>query len=393
MDNTVRTFPVHYDKIEEVCKALNKLVVKANRYGTPFNYSVGQAYKREVAVCATEETSGQIYKASSYWVSAVDVTVTMEAVKMNGWECEARIEDDPVMGRIVLPYGNNERKEEWKDTPLRCDHCNTNRRRKIVYMVKNQNGEERMVGNACLHEYTGINPAGLFSWAMVHDIFLDMTVGERVMEGEGSCEEGKYRYFKVDEIMSLACDIIKANGFTPTSEPCSTKLLLQNAIVNHDEPSEEGKAKAEQIIAWFKANQFKYSRFEDEIRDMCVSGFVRNDMLGTIACAPGIYDRAMEKEVLTNMEGKSMHVGRVGERLHVAVLNLRCVSSWVSCYNGYSDTVNFLYKILDENGNVYIWKTAKDIPDGVTEIVGTVKGHGSYNGIAQTELTRCKVVA
>ena len=64
-----------------------------------------------------------------------------------------------------------------------------------------------------------------------------------------------------------------------------------------------------------------------------------------------------------------------------------------------------IYKFVDENNNVLIWKTGNTITgtdkrgDTVyvkdmktVTITGTVKEHNEYNGEKQTVLTRCKVV-
>ena len=43
--------------------------------------------------------------------------------------------------------------------------------------------------------------------------------------------------------------------------------------------------------------------------------------------------------------------------------------------------------------NVYTWKTTTSIEDRkILNITATVKKHNVYNGIKQTELTRCKIV-
>ena len=49
---------------------------------------------------------------------------------------------------------------------------------------------------------------------------------------------------------------------------------------------------------------------------------------------------------------------------------------------------------VDENGNVYTWKTSGGIycDESIDEVElkGTVKAHNEYRGVKQTELTRCK---
>lgn len=68
-------------------------------------------------------------------------------------------------------------------------------------------------------------------------------------------------------------------------------------------------------------------------------------------------------------------------------------------YAGYGyETVN-IYKMADDNGNIYVWKTTSwlvfnDEPinrGSVIVIAATVKGESEYNGEKQTEINRVKV--
>jgi hypothetical protein len=61
--------------------------------------------------------------------------------------------------------------------------------------------------------------------------------------------------------------------------------------------------------------------------------------------------------------------------------------------------LTFPYKYVniystDKEGNVYIWKTGKDMEkDGAENktLVGTLKEHNEYKGVKQNVLTRCKI--
>jgi len=68
-------------------------------------------------------------------------------------------------------------------------------------------------------------------------------------------------------------------------------------------------------------------------------------------------------------------------------------------YAGYGyETVN-IYKMADDNGNIYVWKTTSwlaynDEPinrGSVIVIVATIKGESEYKGEKQTEINRVKV--
>lgn len=55
--------------------------------------------------------------------------------------------------------------------------------------------------------------------------------------------------------------------------------------------------------------------------------------------------------------------------------------------------VTVLYRFIDINGNVIIWKSSKYIADEkeISKLTGTIKEHKDFNGVKQTIVTRCKI--
>ena len=102
-----------------------------------------------------------------------------------------------------------------------------------------------------------------------------------------------------------------------------------------------------------------------------------------------------EKKVIEE-KPNSEWVGEVGERITVPIATYRCLTSWDTMYG-----TTYLYKFMDDSGNVFIWKTSAVLPDQPDSegngnapqktLKGSVKGHEEYNGVKQTELTRCKI--
>lgn len=46
---------------------------------------------------------------------------------------------------------------EYFNINFRCDHCKTNRKRKIVHLFRNEEGKDLMIASSCSKEYFGIN--------------------------------------------------------------------------------------------------------------------------------------------------------------------------------------------------------------------------------------------
>ena len=77
----------------------------------------------------------------------------------------------------------------------------------------------------------------------------------------------------------------------------------------------------------------------------------------------------------------------IKDRITIEIQDSKIVTSWETEYG-----MTVIHKIVDVDGNVYTWKISKAIDEKAKKIIGTVKAHNEYNGIKQTELTRCKIV-
>lgn len=98
------------------------------------------------------------------------------------------------------------------------------------------------------------------------------------------------------------------------------------------------------------------------------------------------------KKLKASESASSIHVGTVGEKIEIKA-ELTGVH-WYDSHFAYRTITNWIYSFKDENGNIFVWKTQKCIDEMAGDHVilkGTIKAHGEYNGIKQTELLRCKI--
>jgi hypothetical protein len=121
--------------------------------------------------------------------------------------------------------------------------------------------------------------------------------------------------------------------------------------------------------------------------------YVTAKQVGRLAYMPLAYEHYTERkareEQRANMENTSAYVGEVGTRLTLDLTAAVLLTSW---YNDFGTT--YLYKFADEAGNVFIWYASRpiELQERMT-IKATIKAHNERNGVKQTVLTRCKVVA
>lgn len=97
-----------------------------------------------------------------------------------------------------------------------------------------------------------------------------------------------------------------------------------------------------------------------------------------------------QREAEAAASSPSSHLGEVGERLRG--LRLRCESAR-GMDSHWGTTI--LYKFHDRAGNVLSWFSSggAELEPGAEYLVdATVKGHGEFRGVAETQLTRARVL-
>jgi len=426
---------VYAGMVGDVTKRLDRIAKKAARYGVPFSYSVGEEHPQEVAVYAVDYVNHVQYVDKTYTVAAVDITIECEGfVKANGWRVLARIEHGDA-GNIVTGFMGAEIDPAWYTVASRCDHCGTNRARSVTFMVEHENGERRQVGRSCLKDYTGISPDLAVMFAAVVDIFPGM---------DCTADEWNERHpavmYSTRLVLAHAFDEVAAHGYIKKNEKDCTREAVADKVREGVTPSAAGIAEAEKMVAWLvecgtqdeaddaelralyesafdeagdgdpEEQKRYYKRCDEVYRDWrrlgalerdCVplarSGFTKASGFGRLAYIPVAYKKflsrkaeaeAREAERLDAAKA-SHHVGTVGERVEFVAKKAEFITSWETQFGR-----TFLYKFTDENGNVFVWfaSGAFDEHNGIT-VRGTVKKHDERDGVKQTVLTRCKIVA
>lgn len=388
---------VYESLLPEVEKKLEKVAKKAVKYGVPFSYEVGEPCVVTVGVHAYDTVNKCVYLKTSYKVRAVPVTISEALIRENGWAVRAKIEATEA-GNVVEVFGEvpGEMVAEWAGMPMRCDHCGTNRLRKVTFMVQNESGEFRQVGRGCLKEYTGIDPARCALMAAVREYELDESVSEEeFLRGAGKAS----RAYDMVEVLAFAADEIEKYGYVSSESPRATKYAVMEAMSFGSKavPSEKGIEKAKAVLEWLKGLERTAERMmgpEGNVIPFAIIGYCREKDFGRVCYMPKAYDREMERiakekerAARNAAEACSEYVGSVGERMTFVAKTAQLIYSFETVYG-----TTWVYKMVDGGGNVFVWYSSRSVAvrDGMN-VVGTVKDHKEYKGVRQTVLTRCKV--
>lgn len=310
-----------------------------------------------------------------------------------GWEFVASI-DKTEKGNILR--GIKEIPSIYYDIEPQCEHCGINRFRKNTYLIYNKETKEyKQVGKSCLKEYTNGIDANVFAYfASIYDVLE---------------QESKYRgerfskYYSMHKVLLYAFELIKNFGYQNKESESSTKyhvfdylsleegtcdfqkvayLKREKEEIGFNPFNDENKEKVKEVLNWLYSLE-NDSNYVQNLKTICSLEYIEVKHVGILVSIFAYYDK-----MNNNKEEKkeSNYVGNIGDKISFKVDSFVCVCTFGTMYGDM-----YLYKIVDENGNVFIWKTNNEINGDVSSIKGTIKNQEEYKGIKQNILTRCKI--
>ena len=389
MENNVYVIPE--DKREEVEKLVSRYQRKAERYHIPLEVNMGKPYAETVRYWRDNRV------VHEELIEVFDLEIAGDEIRNGNYSVIAKLEhlDN---ANIVSVIGNAEINDAWRHIGCHCDHCGTNRDRKLTFIVRDGDGNEKQVGKTCLKDYCGIDPNGIGIANELHDVFLDYDINE-VREYDPDRPVGSRAYDAV-QVLALAIRVCKKQGYVKSEYPGSNKQVMLDSydmfhmLRSPIKPDE--RAEAEAMAAGIKAMTDEETAFTvlGNAKLLLEAGYCKSNHFGFFAYAPMAwkdYQQKLEEQRQREAEAeaarKSKYVGEIGQRLTINVVEAKYITSWPTMYG-----ITNLYKFLDVDGNVYVWFASSDIDETkVKTLKGTVKDHSERDGIKQTILTRCKV--
>lgn len=380
---------------ENVLNVLSRYSKKAIAYGQPLSYETGEPYATTINVYVEEYDSAQCCvvtkKSGTRLVEVFDLTIDSEVIRKDGYSVIAKVEHLHG-GNVVYAFGEEETKIEWTTCEPKCDHCRCKRGQKTTFIVRDTNGNEKQVGRTCLKDYCGIDPQRIGMMKQLKDLFISMEPESYDFRSHPTA----WAYSTINAL-ALALRVQKAYGYVSSSEPNSSKEKLHALARNNETPTEAEYAQAEviaeKIVNMSQEDSARYTL--DNVRTLLKSGYCKFAHFGYIAYAPLAFERYLEKlarqaayDAEKEVERKaSEHIGQVGQRITIEIADMKLITSWEGDW-GYT----YLYKFIDTAGNVLIWYASRAI-DEAKKLKATIKDHTERDGIKQTVVTRCAVVA
>ena len=375
---------------------LHRIANKCKKYGCDFHFNKGAEVIKEVETPFGAKEN----------VKFIEVEVFGKAVAESGWRFIATVEE--LNGGNVIRQADTsvEIPQRFFENPIVCEHCNINRYRKSACILYNESKDEwKEVGKSCLKDFTGDLDAEYVSL-----LASAIKYAEESSSDYSEFASGK-RYFKVIDILCYAAEVIKHQGYVKSdsyeAEPTGKRTYRfyeagelgrnfdhaeeQMKAVDFNAYSDENHQTVESAMEWIlNKEEDEFDSYIHNLQVIVRSGYVSEREIGMLASLMQVYRKHIQSEELKKArmeaESGSEWLGSVGDKIKVDVKSAELVTSWETQW-GFSG----LFKFIDVNGNVIIWITGNADLNKVLTISGTIKKLDEYNGIKQTQLTRCKL--
>jgi len=345
-------------------------------------------------------------KESGQIVRYNQVTITGVAPIIAGWELIASCEGME-HGVLIRSVPEKTYPEKYRDM-LVCEHCNSDRKRKYTFIVRNvESNEYKMVGKSCLKDFLGhVDPNFIAEILQYISDFKEEDYGELPENFKPRTDTGYYLTFVAACIRESGwMSRTKANeeGVPSTANLASEAMEnfgkivtdYRGNILEYPIPTDQDKELASKAHQWAKDLTDTTNDYLYNINLLAHESSITYKEYGFVASIVSSFTRHIEREIEKEMKATakkqeliSDYVGEIGQKIQIELKFVACHSfetQW-----GTTDILKF----LDAEGNVFIWKTSTSqlIEQGQkVKIKGTIKDHSEYAGAKQTILTRCKI--
>lgn len=322
---------------------------------------------------------------------AVTVQVEGEAPMLEGWELIAVLEpngEDFVIRRFPWAQGNDEApipEEFWNADTERCDHCNTRRFRKSVYIVRHEDGRWAQVGSTCLADFTGSNsPHAAAKWAEALE-----NLDKEARDYDGIPEVAPYT--RLRSFCACVSAEIRRGGWVSKSKaqeldrPSTAYLasVLMSSTTAGAAPQDFDTA--DKAIEYIRSLEDDGTEFIHNLKAVYETDLIEWKLEGFAAYGVQHYLKSVTPKWTPGF------VGKVGEKTELTLVLVGERDT-----PGYMGGTNTMYTFRSPEGHKVVWFYAGYAMDGLE--VGqtyrgkaTIKKHDSRYG--STTITRFKPVA
>lgn len=385
--------------MDNIVKRLAKLIYQGE------TLEDAQTQGRVFAMDITKETPPG-FKEFEGLVTQYSFDLKYPKITLDSWEVIARIKTEAAGNLIVSKVPHSEIPEHFKTRGEHCDHCNTARNRRFTYLLRNPLKEMKQVGNTCLRDFTGdryaVEKAKMIE--LGHDLSTKIEAFPAFVI---SALRVKPLVVDVENYLTHVACAVRENGFVARKDTLADCTLIATsdfawlafeAHCQHgkdhayNSPTDEDLQLVRKAISWangLSKDQLSASSYLQNIAAVAARPDMLRHQAGLAASIIPMYLRDEKKKRDDAKPITSKHVGVLGERSEFA--NLTCTKV---IEQHHERGVTHLHKFVDPLENVISWFSSNTrLKEGSTyNLMATVKKHDVFKGVAQTTITRAKVI-
>jgi hypothetical protein len=388
--------------VSEMTKKLEKMNRKAIKLGMePVTATISKV--RQVSAYRSDDFSYVPEGETKPVIDVVDVVLVGNAPVISGYKFVATIDctgEHSVIRRLPGTHKDVDLSEWYDADPSRCDHCNTNRRRNDVLILRNTDTDELLqIGRNCAADFFRSADAE----KMVRVYALYASLGDEDDYSDPTLRSDTS--VPLRRVLEMSAAVVRTFGWVSSKESfeegkTGTKSrvienLFYRAGLHKDDVAHttaDDTARAEAVEAWlidkFVGKEDR-NEFEHNVFASIGCGNVETKNFGYVIWAINGYSRDQDAQAAKAATAGSEFVGEVGKRLDFTA---RLVS--VKHFDGYYGTKSLL-RFVTTCGNTIIWWASQgsDLPEGsVYTFTATVKEHTVYREAKQTVVSRLKIM-
>lgn len=359
-----------------------------------------------------------------YRTRVYNVKITAE-LKNEDWEVVAVAEQVPSQDHVcVVSVTDVPVPEKFNNlSKIDCEHCHQNRSRRVGAIVHNlKTSEFRLVGSACLKDYTKLDPVGVLELAHIHTVSTSVSFGDGGFDDNGP-HENSYKYLNLDTALIIAAAAVRLFGYIkPTrfetrwgysyeDDATTTRRIVREGYRYLQNPRDKiTDPEIKQVFEYISRNYDELKDFCDKARDYmatvdfgddtfktavqnALSGrIISKKQVGLISCFPQVYGRFVTEEENKKNASKfnlnnEFYPGKVGD-----LIDLKNIAKVIK--GGQTRTGSYIITIYTDNGYEFTaFAQESDFPsdwDSVSRVTGTIYKFNEFRGKKSTTLNRIK---
>ena len=394
-------FRIPEENLELAQAKIAKLNKSATKLGcTPVTITILDREEQEVKANQLDPFDSRTYTRFYYIIEVFGT-----APVLDGWSFVAKL-DHEYSTPIITSLTDVTVPTIYRNHDASCDHCKSNRARKITYVVQNVDTlEYKHVGKSCLKDFLGhISPTA----ALRYFEYLS-SIGDELEELRDSGGRGVERY-GVREVLATAKLISDVYGyvsakkareeFNDLGEPkydatnwdvsnyYFNTIFKREFVADYGHVTEEHLEFADEVIEFFKGKDAN-SDYMYNLHSLIAERYIKTKEFAIVVSMVGVYLNHIAKakeEAETNKLNEWFGEAKKRQEAIVKVIHIRSYESQFG--------VGYVIKMVDDEGRTVVWfASSKTLDEGDTyKVKLTVKDHDEYKGWKQTIVNRVTVL-